>query len=371
MSALSATAVAAVATTTLAVGAGPAAAANGLCQGAASYHCYAITRWGPQVGQPPVSFSEIGADMEVDCLSIFNLSTDFINYEMWMVTNTNFSHPQTTWVEQGYKNGRGFNGLPTVTSWRFWADQRNTSGAMNYAEHYIGNTTTGQYIDTGFQWVPNTNNWRVYNNHTQVGTSVNVGAWAGGADAGLEATDTQSAGVGNTSNWRYKDGVNGTFHPAPVGIPVIDPSGFGTVNHTGAQENSHTSNNCSYPPQARTAGPRSISTTQAVNEVAPEFAKGFGDASPASTKAVATTRSAANRLQNADVKGDEPVTLLQMTGDFDAKSQMSLPYGAKIPEGQKGNTLTAVIDQATGQLLDWSLTSQTPSLTSLGQVVQK
>ena len=59
-----------------------------------------------------------------------------------------------------------------------------------------------------------------------------------------------------------------------------------------------------------------------------------------------------------------------MTGDFDARNQMSLPYGAKTPD-QKGNTLTAVIDQATGQLLDWSLTSQTPSLTSLGQVVQK
>ena len=198
--ALSAASICLVAVTSLIGGGGPASAQNWVCQGATTQnrHCYAQTIWGvtgASGGGTPVSFSEIGADLEIDCLSIGNLSTDFINYEMWMYTNTNFQHPMATWVEGGYaRGGSAIGNLPSLSVFRFWADQRSTTG-LDYAEHFIGNATPGQYIDTGFQWVPNTGNWRVYSNHTQVGTSVNVGAWAGGADLGLEFTDTQSAGV--------------------------------------------------------------------------------------------------------------------------------------------------------------------------------
>ena len=376
--ALSAASICLVAVTSLIGGGGPASAQNWVCQGATTQnrHCYAQTIWGvtgASGGGTPVSFSEIGADLEIDCLSIGNLSTDFINYEMWMYTNTNFQHPMATWVEGGYaRGGSAIGNLPSLSVFRFWADQRSTTG-LDYAEHFIGNATPGQYIDTGFQWVPNTGNWRVYSNHTQVGTSVNVGAWAGGADLGLEFTDTQSAGVGNATNWRYKTGVNGVFRAAPVGWAFINPPGAGTATSTGATQHSNTANNCAYPlqAQARTAPPRTVNETQALTEVAPEFAKSFGDTTPTTSKAVATTRAAANKAQNADVAGNEAVVMLEMTGEFDAGNRIRAPHGADVPN-QKGTVLTAVIDQATGQLLDWRLSSGAPAaLASLGHVVQK
>lgn len=383
LSAVSTTAGVAVVATSLVTGSGPAAAANWKCQGAeqtpgANQHCWAITYWGSHNGpQGAISFSEVGADMEVDCLSLGFLTENFINYEMWMYTNTHYSHNVDTWVEQGYTRGDSAQlGLPTLTPWHFWADSRNPN-FLDYAEHYISNAPLGQYIDKGFKWIPNTNNWMVFNNHVQVGTSVNVGAWAGGLQMGLEFTDRQVAAVGNARNVRYKTGVNGTFVPAPIGGAYSLPTGAGTATSTGSTQHANTPNNCSYPaaaaptPQAEIPSPRAIDPTQAVTEVAPQFAKSFGDTTPTSSKAVTTTRAAANKLQDTDIKGNETVTMLEMTGEFDAQDRISGPYGAKIPN-RKGSTLTAVIDQATGQLLDWRLSNKAPStLASLGQVVEK
>ena len=207
------------------IAAGPAAADNYRCQAATNGgHCYAINRWGSSSGAAPVSFSEVGLDLEFNCLAVSNLTSDFINFETWMFTNTNYSHSNQTWVESGYKDGAGYYGFQNYVPYKFWADQRAANGSWNYAEHTIANANANTYLDTGFQWVPNTGNWKVFNNHQQVGTSSGVGAYAGGADVGLEFTDTQVAAVGNGSNWRYKDGVNGSFHTAPIGVYQVTES---------------------------------------------------------------------------------------------------------------------------------------------------
>lgn len=351
-------------------GVGQSSGQNLVCQAAAnSGHCYAISQWGAQVGAP-ISFSEVGLDLEYDCIYTPNLSSDFINHETWMYTNTNFSHSNPTWIEQGYTNGPDLTtGTVYLYPYKYWADQRAANGNYNYAEHFIQYTNPNVRLDTGFQWVPNTNNWRVYNNHQQVGTSTNVGAFAGGADAGLEFTDLAAAAVGNGYNWRYKDGVNGTFHTAPSQVIYVTPGSGAAVSRQGGNLADNTSGGCpaanAAPPAAKAASPES-----ATADLAPSVAKVYGGSDKfTSASSVATTRSAANALQGADVVGVQPVVLLELKGQFTGK-QARTPKQVK-PSDVTGNTLTVTLDAKTSQVLDWRISSQSHALGKLGKVVTR
>lgn len=252
--------------------------------------------------------------------------------------------------------------------YKFWADQRAANGNWNYAEHTIANANSNTYLDTGFQWVPNTGNWKVFNNHQQVGTSSGVGAYAGGADVGLEFTDTQVAAVGNGSNWRYNDGVNGSFHSAPIGVNQITAGTNAVITRSGGNAAAHTSNNCNYP-QASAPAPKAVTPESATTDIAPKFAQAYGGSPASSASSVATTRSAANALQGADVVGDQPVVLLELKGNFTGK-HVSAPKGVD-PKSITGNTLTADFDAATGQLLDWRISSTSHALSRLGRVTAR
>ncbi|WP_280759353.1 hypothetical protein [Prescottella agglutinans] len=80
-----------------------AQATSGVCPGATdgNGHCYAIASFGTS---SPVWMDGLSADLKVDCLAVGNPNTDFINYEMWMLTNRNVANSKT-WIEQGMTAG--------------------------------------------------------------------------------------------------------------------------------------------------------------------------------------------------------------------------------------------------------------------------
>lgn len=286
-----------------------------------------------------------------------------------MITQTNYSHPAATWVEEGYTRGPLHADGQTYFGYNFyWADQRDPQNGNLYYEHYIQAFPTHQYIDVGFKWIPNTNNWQVFNNHYQVGTSL-AGAYAGGAQLGIEATDLQSAVSGNASNWRYKDGVNGTFHPAPAGGTVINPtsSGMGVVAN-GATTSAHTSNYCNYPPQPQAKPQTAGISAAAAPKLAPELSQELGGARATSSTAVETTRGAASKLLGFSVTGNQPVVTLQLKGNFTA-------HTAKMPPEAKnrfprGSVINVVLEKNTGYVLDWGISNNTANLATLGKTTQ-
>jgi hypothetical protein len=144
----------------------PAQAATATCAPTPdTSHCYAVNL-GEGNGSSP---SAAGTDLEVDCLSVPNRSTDFADWEMWYATYT----PQVsydTWVEEGMTAGTLYHtlsGVPITGFMWFWADKRPNG---SYTEHYIQSASVGNYTNASIYYVGGTDE-NVYLGGSYAGTS--------------------------------------------------------------------------------------------------------------------------------------------------------------------------------------------------------
>jgi hypothetical protein len=227
--------VTALSTSTLWLGAGSADAIAG-CPSYPS-HCHAVARYGPVAGQQAYYLNAVGADLEVDCLWVDNPYTDFVNYELWMTTNNNYS-ATGYWVEGGMTAGtlsHGVGGHPTGFLW-YWADMRPNGGG--YWEHYISDATTGTYTNLSFYWAGN-GAWNVYKGGSYVGQSTYNGDWAGGGQTGAESTSPNIYVSGNTRNWQWLNG-SGRWDWITVDTPYNNNPGLLSLSVNGPSVHAQT-----------------------------------------------------------------------------------------------------------------------------------
>ncbi|MET9264586.1 hypothetical protein [Amycolatopsis sp. NPDC004079] len=85
---------------------------------------------------------------------------------------------------------------------------------------------------------------------------------------------------------------------------------------------------------------------------------------PVDILCVKTDRYSLSPVDGTRPQANDPVYLIQMTGNFVA-------YAAKIPPGSKaprGNALTVTVDANSGQLLGWSVLLEPHDLAKFGEV---
>lgn len=98
--------------------------------------------------------------------------------------------------------------------------------------------------------------------------------------------------------------------------------------------------------------------------VAKRLAAANGESSPADIRYVKTDRNALKHIDGTQPKANDPVYLIQMTGNF-------VGYAAKIPRGSKaprGNVLTVTVDAKSGHMLGWSILVEPHDLATFGVV---
>nr|WSX53660.1 hypothetical protein OG409_34930 [Streptomyces sp. NBC_00974] len=349
----------------------------------------------------PAWTNAVGADLFVSCMFIPTWD-DFINHEMWMTTRDNLVNPaRRSWLEGGMTAGtvRDANGVDYTGFQWFWADQRSNSRTSDYHEHMAGWADTGTWENISFYWRGN-GNWDVYRSGNWVGMSIGVGDWAGGAEIGMESTSLGVTGTGFSRYMQYAD-PSGNWHWAPdwfsnpdpqlytngsfFGIPAVStlngcPAGVSASAGEGAGAKPAPAPQPSPEPSPagrdspEAAGPvvRPSGTTvpggkepnrKDLVEIAQRIAAKNGDGHPKNLKVVKTKRkAAAQAVSGAAVNSDQDAFVVEMTGKFTAH-QVKVPHGGPQPTG---STLTLTIDANTGLILDWGLTTGTPTPTRLG-----
>ncbi|WP_406630756.1 hypothetical protein [Amycolatopsis sp. WGS_07] len=85
---------------------------------------------------------------------------------------------------------------------------------------------------------------------------------------------------------------------------------------------------------------------------------------PATIRYVKTDRNTLRHIDGTQPKTNDPVYLIQMTGNF-------VGHAAKIPPGSKaprGNVLTVTVDANSGNVLGWSILLEPHDLAKFGEV---
>ncbi|WFR71125.1 hypothetical protein P9209_17470 [Prescottella defluvii] len=291
-----------------------AQATNGVCPGTTdgNGHCYAIASFGTS---SPVWMDGLSADLKVDCLAVGNPNTDFINYEMWMLTNRNVANSKT-WIEQGMTAGTlATAGNPVGFMW-YWADQRSLYGQpWNYFEHYIGPAHTNQSVDAGLIWRPGTGDWDIWHDHKYIGGSIGVGAYAGVGQTGIEMTDLNTAAIGTSTSFRYKQPGTGNYLWAPKQSFYNNKPTHLSGNTNGATVNAQTTSNCWPGTTSAKTAPKML-TADVSSEIAKESAANLGESAPRNARQVTTTRAEANKLIGAQAGDSAPAVVTVMDGSF-------------------------------------------------------
>jgi len=322
-------------------------------------HCYALDNYGSMVGGYAPTNAQ-GGDLEVDCLSVGNRNTDFIDWEMWQPTSQNLSG--SYWVEEGMTAGTVVDGGTGHTGFEwFWADNR--PNGLGYAEHYLGGASTGNYTNVSFYWQGNAN-WGVYRGGSQVGTSVGTGANGWGGNAGMESTTSAATVQGNLHNYQYEDNHN-VWHW--VGLDITQPGSGGWARTSGGTGYFAATTGCGAAakpadyagaPLAPTAAPA------ALQAIAKQEAVRNGGAAPAGVKYVTSTRKQAAALMNTQLATDEPVYVMQLSGTF-VGDHAHVPQGNPKPTG---TSMIVVVSAATGKVVDMAISDHTANLSALGAV---
>lgn len=166
------------------------------------------------------------ATLNASRMSVANLCTDFVNHEMWVVTNfSSPSYPLGTWVEEGLKDGED-NGTCYALS-LFW-EEENTQLQTAFHDFAGASLATNYNVKVSYS---GSNSWGVYLNGTKEGGTSNfqpccavqleVGGETTTSLAVLTATGSnlQKRGADNTT-WSYGWGggpnVDGTNSPFTV-----------------------------------------------------------------------------------------------------------------------------------------------------------
>jgi hypothetical protein len=354
----------AAAMVTALVAAPPAGAITG-CPGSNVDHCYAIGEMGQAWTGKFVPINAVSSQLVVNCLKV-DTSTDFVNYEQWLDTDLNTAPIGDYWVEGGAKFGIGVTGADEGFQW-FWADSRPNGGG--YHEHYLGAASFNPET-VAFNWVTGTGNWNVLFNGTTVGTSVGAGAYAGASANGIETTSTDSGWFAWTHDWHYLTPSDGwqPVHTAGAGATVLGPPTTQAVLTDGSPGDGFLAEGegaygCPNIRVMRTA-PQTFTGVAGLAALAQRSSQVNGDDAPTGVQYVETTRARAVALAGASPRGASRVYVLQLRGHFNG-AYASVPAGHRAPAG---NTLTIVVDAATGVVTDAGLTNAPVDLARLGTV---
>jgi len=372
----------------LGVSAPQIANAQTACAGA--NHCYGAYLFGKISGNSgtPVGMAGLAADLRIDCLRVQDPPNQLATHEIWMTTQTNYNHPRATWVETGYTVGH-LNSMNAGLIWgdnHFWADQRDPNTGANYHEWYIKDSYTGVWVDHGITWIPNTNNWTIWNAGQAVGTSVDVGAWAGGGQIGMESSTPGVRASGQGANFRYNPG-NGTW-PAP---PYLNNKGNGqgvlfASKANNSSINAWSAQGCNVPLAANApaaeadakAAPANVASAVEANRAKPrltadtsadvvkDVATMFDVQDRGKSRVTETTRSKYAAAENAIIKDDRPVLVVQIDGEGTVPRSADAVQGREMPRGN----VTVTVDPETRQVLDVAITGQTKNLSTMGKTVE-
>ncbi|WP_158895288.1 hypothetical protein [Amycolatopsis anabasis] len=354
-SALALFGVSGLALATSGLGAGPAQAVAAP-QCSAAEHCYAVGFIGSK--EQPLWMNAVGSDLGVGCLHVDDRETEFANWEMWLLTNLN-NPALDTWVEVGMTAGKlHFSpGQEKGFLW-YWADQRP---GLPYREAYIKPARTLDRENVTFNWVPNSPNWEIHQDGDLVGVSENNGAWGGQVDNGLEVTTPGARIAAGSINFQYQD-TNNVWHPADTELYNDRPDLFSIFTNgrviTAATHKPCNDETVTMPTDNKATPP----TPSMLLETATRLAAANGEEHPANIQYVATDRQALTSIDGTRPKSNDPVYLVQMTGNF-------VGYAASVPRGSKppkGNVLTATVDANTGQMLSWSILLTPHDLSQFG-----
>ncbi|WP_137726572.1 hypothetical protein [Prescottella subtropica] len=332
----------------------------------------------------PVAMAGLAADLRIDCLRVQDPPNQLATHEIWMTTQTNYNHAAPTWVETGYTVGH-LDSLNAGLIWgdnHYWADQRDPNAGNNYHEWYIKDSYTGVWVDHGITWVPNTNNWTIWNAGQAVGTSVDVGAWAGGGQIGMESTTPNVRGSGQAANFRYNPG-NGTW-PAP---PYLNNKGGGqnvlfASKANNSSINAWSAQGCNVPLAANAtaaeAAPANVASAVEANRAKPrltadtsadvvkDVAAMFDVQDLGKSRITETTRSQYAAAENAIIKDDRPVLVVQLDGEGTVPRSMNAGEGREMPRGN----VTVTVDPETRRVLDVAITGQTKDFSTMGKTVE-
>jgi hypothetical protein len=320
-------------------------------------HCYAEDYYNG-------TESAAGTDLEVDCLSVANRSTDFASYEMWVLTNT----PQVsydTWVEIGMIAGFLQNGQ-TGFMW-FWGQMRPDG---QFHDYYISGASTGNLTNASAYYEGN-DNWNLYKGGHLVGTSTANGNGGIETISGTEVTTTAMTVVGQSGNYQFRDSAG--WHWVPDDNYISPNAGglFTTFPSTGYYGVS-TGCNGDTAPHKFTAAPAApipaspAGAARALAKIAHGAAVANHNPGPARIEYVKTTRQRAARvLSGARVNSNQPAYVVMLRGHFTAP----VPPHAKKAAPPAANTMELTVDAATGQITDWGIgPARTFHLSRLGPV---
>jgi len=319
-----------------------------------SNHCYGIDQKEGNGSHP----SAAGTDLRVDCLSVANRSGQFADWEMWYATDT----PQVsydTWVEEGMTSGT-LQGGHVGFMW-YWADQRPNG---TYNEHYIRGASTGSTTNVSVYYA-GSNNDNVLLGGSQVGTSSGNGSGGLYAEAGAEVTTTQTTVNGSSNNFQYRNSSG--WHAATP--DVYDNSGGLWSTYTSGSYLWVNTGCGSATVATAKATPMPSSTTQTrqiLVGIGRDMASRTNDAKPTRIQMTTSTRQRALSVLDSDkVNSDQPVYVVQVKGTFSSFRRMPQHKNGRIPTG---DTLTVLVDPATGQVTDWSISTNAGALAHLGPI---
>ncbi|MBB1159398.1 hypothetical protein [Amycolatopsis dendrobii] len=323
-----------------------------------SDHCYAVGFIGSK--QQPLWMNGVGSDLTVGCLHVDNRDAEFANWEQWLLTNLN--NPKLdTWVEAGMTAGTLYSSPGREKGFLWcWADQRP---GVPYREFYIKSAHELASENVTFRWVPGSPNWEIRQNGNLVGISEGNGAFGGQADNVLEVTVPSARVFANSSKFQYQDTGN-QWHPAQAELVNDRPDLFlmytNGQNITGATRKPCVDKTEKMSAESNVTPP----TSADLLGVAKRLAAANGESSPADIRYVKTDRNALKYIDGTQPKANDPVYLIQMTGNF-------VGYAAKIPRGSnapRGNVLTVTVDAKSGHMLGWSILVEPHDLATFGVV---
>lgn len=336
----------------------PTFAEAATCSPSNSSHCYGRAIWtdtdGPVYG--------IRETLNVSCLGPENAPTgsNFVTEEEWLGTDNTAG---SDWVEVGMAYG-----FPKgSTRYFYWADKRPSHA---YSEHdlTISASLHTNYVDE-ITWA-GSSSWRVYRGSTELGKStLNPGSslWE---STGEETTSAKAAAAATMTNLASQASSGGAFIPDWTFADISDDQPPYAA-WTATDLNLEAYSNCSFSavrPQPRPAAARPLPAAhlgRSLRKIALALAAGSGVRAPRAISYLATTRQRAVRAISSDtVNSDQKVYLVRMHGSF-------IGYGAKVPPGQtlpRGSVMTALIDPATGQVTDWSISPAAPDTARLGRM---
>lgn len=347
------------------VGLAPNSEAAVSCGSGGSGHCYALYGNGYWIGRTADVSNGVGADLEVDCLAVHSITSQWANFEMWLATK----YASNYWVEAGYKAGAGDGNHYGFQL--FWSDARGSS----YNDHFIRGATTGDvgvYQNVTFNWVHGTTNWNVYIAGYRVGVSTSNGDSVGhGAELGAEEAITNTGQAwAHAKNWQYDTG-NGWAPMAHLG-PIhtsgsnLSLSGLGSTSGRPSFSVSTPSSRCGTTPAVVT--PARAPSVAEVEQTAVQEAKAQGDTNVRQLDIVETTRGQAAAFDGGDIittaDANTPVYVVEMRGSF--HSDVETPAGS---HARNGAVLRISISKTDGHVTDTSLRASSQStLANLGKM---